>query len=31
VITNAHVVAGTDRVQVELSPDNLLDASVGQL
>jgi S1-C subfamily serine protease len=28
VITNAHVVAGTDRVQVELSPDNLLDASV---
>jgi S1-C subfamily serine protease len=28
VITNAHVVAGTDRVQVELSKDNLLDASV---
>ncbi|MGH3548392.1 MAG: MarP family serine protease, partial [Pseudonocardiaceae bacterium] len=28
VITNAHVVAGTDQVQVELSPNNALDATV---
>jgi S1-C subfamily serine protease len=28
VITNAHVVAGTDQVQVEISKDNPLDASV---
>ncbi|HEX4102349.1 MAG: MarP family serine protease [Pseudonocardiaceae bacterium] len=28
VITNAHVVAGTDQVQVEISPNNTLDAEV---
>jgi S1-C subfamily serine protease len=28
VITNAHVVAGTDQVQVEISPNNALDATV---
>ena len=28
VITNAHVVAGTDQVQVEISPNNALDAEV---
>jgi uncharacterized membrane protein required for colicin V production len=28
VITNAHVVAGTDRVQVEETPDRTLDATV---
>ncbi|MFN2479649.1 MAG: MarP family serine protease [Pseudonocardiaceae bacterium] len=28
VITNAHVVAGTDQVQVETSPNNALDATV---
>lgn len=28
VMTNAHVVAGTDQVQVEISPNNALDATV---